>query len=189
MQSGLHVLSPSFALSFSFPAAEWPEGATRQIFGFETSEYRGEIMQPPATLNVMGGANELGVVIAESTLGGLEVLQHQAPGGYPKILDYGSLITATLQRATSARDAIATIVALTDEYGYASSMEAFSITDGAEAWHMELIGRGEWGGGVVFVAMRVPEGHIGAHANQARLGAGFVHALHRVHATLARVRD
>jgi dipeptidase len=113
----------------------------------------------------MGGANELGVVIAESTMGGISELQ----GGDNKILDYGSLITATLQRATSARNAIETIVDLTDTYGYASSMEGFSITDGEESWHMELIGRGQWGKGILFVAMRVPEGYVGAHANQARI--------------------
>lgn len=116
-------------------------------------------------LNVMGGANELGVVIAESTMGGIEELH----GGANKILDYGSLITATLQRATSARDAIDIIVELTDTYGYTSTMEGFSITDGMEAWHMELIGRGQWGMGVLYVAMKVPDGFIGAHANQARI--------------------
>ena len=114
----------------------------------------------------MGGANELGVAIAESTMGGISELQN---GNENKILDYGSLITATLQRATSARDAISIIVQLTDTYGYTSTMEGFSITDGVEAWHMELIGRGTWGKGIIYVAMRIPDGYIGAHANQARI--------------------
>lgn len=114
----------------------------------------------------MGGANEYGVAIAESTCGGMEEL---SAGNENKILDYGSLITATLQRAVSARDAIHTIVNLTDTYGYSSTLEAFFITDGSESWHMELIGRGEWGKGILYVAMRVPEGYIGAHANQARI--------------------
>ena len=113
----------------------------------------------------MGGANEMGVVIAESTMGGISELQ----GDEGKILDYGSLITATLQRATTAREAISIIVNLTDTYGYSSSMEGFSITDGVESWHMELIGRGQWGLGILYVAMKVPEGYIGAHANQARI--------------------
>ena len=102
----------------------------------------------------MGGANEVGVVISESTYGGIEEL-HVGEG---KLLDYGSLITVTLQRATSARHAIETIVNLTETYGYTSSMEGFSITDGEEAWHMEFIGRGQWGKGILYVAMRVPEG-------------------------------
>jgi dipeptidase len=114
----------------------------------------------------MGGANELGVVIAESTMGGISELE---AGNENKILDYGSLITATLQRATSARDAIAIMDNLTATYGYSSSMEGFSITDGTEAWHMEAIGRGSWGKGIIYVAMRVPEGYIAAHANQARI--------------------
>ena len=108
----------------------------------------------------------MGVVIAESTMGGIAELQD---GSDKKILDYGSLITATLQRATSARDAIAVIVNLTATYGYSSTMEGFSITDGKESWHMELIGRGVWGKGILYVAMRVPDGYIGAHANQARI--------------------
>lgn len=114
----------------------------------------------------MGGANELGVVIAESTMGGMAEL---SASNEKKILDYGSLITATLQRATSARDAIAIIDDLTATYGYSSTMEGFSITDGKEMWHMELIGRGAWGKGIIYVAMRVPEGYISAHANQARI--------------------
>lgn len=117
-------------------------------------------------LNVMGGANELGVVIAESTMGGISELQS---GNEQKILDYGSLITATLQRATSARDAISVMVNLTATYGYSSTMEGFSITDGKEAWHMEAIGRGTWGKGILYVAMKVPDGYIAAHANQARI--------------------
>ena len=99
------------------------EGATRDIYDFETSVFMGVISQPGKTLNVMGGANEAGVVISESTMGGILELQ----GGENKILDYGSLITATLQRATSARDAIATIVNLTDTYGYTSTMEGYTI--------------------------------------------------------------
>jgi dipeptidase len=146
-----------------FEAADWPEGSTRQIFDFESGAFRGVIAQPSATLNVMGGANEMGVVISETTIGGISELSASADS---KILDYGSLITATLQRASSARDAISIIDSLTATYGYASSMEGFSITDGNEVWHMELIGRGQWGLGIVFVAMRLPEGYIGGHANQ-----------------------
>ncbi len=149
-----------------FAAGDWPEGATRAVYDFETSEYRGDIAQPSHTYNVIGGSNELGVVIAETTMGGIEELHENNEN---KILDYGSLITATLQRATSARNAIETIVSLTDTYGYSSTMEGFSITDGMETWHMELIGRGEWGKGILYVAMRVPDGYISSHANQARI--------------------
>lgn len=148
-----------------FAAGEWPAGSTRAIYDFETSEYRGSIEQPAKTLNVMGGANEAGVVISESTFGGISELAD----GKDQLLDYGSLITATLQRATSARHAIETIEKLTNKYGYSSAGESFSITDGSEVWHMDLIGRGNWGLGALFVAMRVPDGYISAHANQARI--------------------
>lgn len=148
-----------------FSAGEWKSGATRAIYDFETSVYRGEVAQPSTTFNVMGGANEMGVVIAESTFGGIDELS----GGDNKILDYGSLITTTLQRAGTAREAIKTMASLTGEYGYSSSGEGFSITDGNEVWHMEIIGRGEWGMGILYVAMRLPDGYISAHANQARI--------------------
>ena len=84
-------------------------------------------------------------------------------------IDYGSLIWLTLQRAASAREAIDTMVALCDEYGYASAMEGFSVADADEVWYMELLGKGELGDGVLYVALRVPDGYVSAHANQARI--------------------
>ncbi len=149
-----------------FEAADWPYGSYRDIYDFEGGFYRGRIEQPSRTFNVMGGANENGVVIAETTMGGISELSQYNDD---KILDYGSLITATLQRATTARDAISIIYNLTSTYGYASTMEGFSITDGEESWHMELIGRGQYGKGILYVAIRVPDGYIAAHANQARI--------------------
>ena len=92
-------------------------------------------------------------------------------------MDYGSLIYITLQRARTAREAIATIVELANAYGYASSGESFSIADPEEAWIMELIGKGfEDDGtganarkGIVWVARRIPDGYVSAHANHARI--------------------
>ena len=93
------------------------------------------------------------------------------------IMDYGSLIYITLQRARTAREAIATIVFLANRYGYASSGESFSIADENEAWIMELIGKGskldDKGNnlrkGIVWVARRIPDGYVSGHANQARI--------------------
>jgi len=148
-----------------FAAEDHPEGAMRDVWHFETGEFMGQIPQPKHTYNVMGHANEHGVVIAETTQGGLEALKPTNTS----ILDYGSLIYSTLQRSKTAREAIKTVVDLCNTHGYASTMEGFSITDGEEVWYMELISKGEFEKGIVWVALRVPDGHIVAHANQARI--------------------
>lgn len=118
----------------------------------------------------MAHANEKGVVIGETTHGGLSALSRSFNGS---VMDYGSLIQSTLQRAATAREAISTIADLCNTYGYSSNMEGFSIAgpgpDGAEAWYMELIGKGTHGKGIVWVALKVPDGYITAHANQARI--------------------
>ena len=111
--------------------------------------------------------NEYGLCIGESTFGGLELLSKQTGA----IVDYGSLIWITLQRAKTAREAISIMVELMDEYGYASEGESFSIADHTgEVWIMEVIGRGNTGRlGAVWVARRIPDGYITSHANQARI--------------------
>ena len=132
------------------------------MFDYDTGALLGEIPQPAQTYNVMGNANEMGLVIGETTDGGIAELELKDGN----IMDYGSLIYTTLQRAATAREAISVIYNLTSTYGYASSMEGFSITDGDEVWLMEFIGKGSFGKGIVFVALRVPDGYITAHANQ-----------------------
>jgi dipeptidase len=117
---------------------------------------------------VVGNINEYGLCIGESTFGGVEALSKQEGA----VIDYGSLIYITLSRSKTARDAIQTMVALMDEYGYASDGESFSIADASgEVWIMEVIGRGTSYGkmGAVWVARKVPAGYVTAHANQARI--------------------
>jgi dipeptidase len=114
---------------------------------------------------VVGNCNEAGLCIGETTYGGAENLQHQAGA----IMDYGSLIWVTLQRASTAREAITTAGELMAQYGYASQGESFSIVDQTEAWVMEIIGKGDYEKGAVWVAAKVPEGYVCAHANQARI--------------------
>ena len=107
-------------------------------------------------------------MIGESTFGGVSQLSKQTGA----ILDYGSLIYITLQRCKTARDAIKTMSELMDAYGYASQGESISIADASgEVWIMEIIGRGDSYGklGAVWVAFRIPDGYVSAHANQARI--------------------
>lgn len=137
----------------------------REIYDWDTGKYLGNIPEVPHTYNVVGNINEFGLTIGETTFGGIASLQEQKGG----IVDYGSLIWITLQRAKTAREAIKVMGELVATYGYASEGESFSIADGNEAWILELIGKGDYELGAVWVAMKLPEGSITAHANQARI--------------------
>ncbi|KAH8094197.1 C69 peptidase-like protein [Aureococcus anophagefferens] len=154
-----------------WPGRRHPPGATRDVYSWDSGDFLGVIPEPETTLNVVGNANEAGVVIGETTHGGLALLSNVGKtGANGTLLDYGSLIWITLQRARTAREAVETMVALCETYGYASDLEGFSITDGDEVWYMELTGRGDFDPhGVLYVALRVPDGAILAHANQARI--------------------
>ncbi len=150
---------------YHWPAATWPAGSMLDVYEWDTGKFLGQIPQAPVTYNVVGNMNEHQVAIGETTYGGRPELGSQ-PGA---IMDYGSLIYIGLQRSTSAREAIKIITELMNEYGYASSGESFSVADKNEAWIFELIGKGEGQKGAVWVARRIPDGYVSAHANQARI--------------------
>ncbi len=148
---------------YNQPAADHPAGTMRKIVEWDTGKPLGEIPEVPHTYATIGNMNEHGLAIAESTWGGREELAGTG------IIDYGSLIYVTLQRAKTAREAIKVMTNLVKDYGYASSGESFSIADPDEAWVMELIGKGKADKGAVWVARRVPDGHISGHANHPRI--------------------
>ena len=148
-----------------YPAGTHQKGEMRKIFDWDTGEYHGEIPEAPVTYNVIGNINEFQLSIGETTYGGREEMIDTTG-----ILDYGSLIYVTLQRAKTAREAISVMTSLVEKYGYCSSGETFSICDPNEAWIMEMMGTGPGSKGVVWVAMRIPDDAICAHANQSRIG-------------------
>ena len=131
---------------------------------WDTGRYIGKIKQAPVTYRTLGNSNEHSLFITETTFGGRPELEDPNGG-----IDYGSLIYITLQRAKTAREAIDIIVELANTYGYCSSGESFSLVDTEEAWIMELIGKGPEDKGIVWVARRIPDGYVSAHANQARI--------------------
>ena len=146
------------------PAGIWNAGDMRQVNEWDTGKYLGMIPQVARTYQRVGNMNEHQLIIAETTYGGRPELED--PKG---IMDYGSLIYIALERAKTAREAIDVIVDLANTYGYYSSGESFSIADKDEVWVMDLIGKGPDNKGIVWVARRVPDGYICAHANQARI--------------------
>jgi len=150
---------------YHWPAATYPVGTMLDVYEWDTGKYLGEIKQALKTYNVVGNMNENQVAIGETTYGGRSELGKQ-PGA---IMDYGSLIYVTLQRAESARDAIKIMTSLVAEYGYYSSGESFSISDEDEVWILELIGKGEGHKGAIWVARMIPDGYVSGHANQARV--------------------
>ena len=153
-----------FGALYFTPKGTFKPGATLRVDEWDTGKYLGDIAQIPQTYTAIGNMNEHSLIITETTFGGRPDLED--PNG---IIDYGSLIYITLQRAKTAREAIATIAELTETYGYASSGESFSIADTEEAWIMEMISKGKYGKGIVWVARRIPDGYVSAHANQARI--------------------
>jgi dipeptidase len=146
-------------------AQDYPAGALRDIYEWDTGKFMGKIPQPSHTYSVVGNMNEYQVAIGETTYGGRKELGKQTGA----IMDYGSLIYVALQRAKTAREAIEIMTSLVNEFGYASSGESFSISDASEVWILELIGKGEGQKGAVWVAVRIPDGYISGHANQARI--------------------
>lgn len=144
--------------------AKHRRGAKREIIEWDTGEHVGHIDQPRKTYRVVGNMNEYQLAIGETTYTGREELINEEGG-----IDYGSLIYVALQRSKTAREAIATMDDLVTRYGYKSSGESFSISDPNEVWIMEMIGMGPGNKGAVWVARRVPDGYVTAHANQARI--------------------
>ena len=169
-----HVL---YGELYYWPAADYPEGAMLDIYEWDSGRKMGQIKQVRHTYSVVGNMNEHQLSIAETTFGGLHQLEDTTA-----IMDYGSLIYITLQRAKTAREAIKVMDELVRTYGYASGGESFSICDPEEVWIMEMVGKGAKimgkdgkpdpkrnSKGAVWVAYRIPDGYISGHANQARI--------------------
>ncbi|MDC1105527.1 C69 family dipeptidase [Prolixibacteraceae bacterium] len=150
---------------YFWPAADHQAGAMRDVYDWDSGKYLGQIPEIAHTYQVVGNMNEHQLVIGETTFGGRKELYGQENA----IIDYGSLIYITLQRAKTAREAIKTMSDLMNKYGYYSSGESFSISDGNEVWIMEVVGKGKGEKGAVWVARRVPDGYVSGHANQARI--------------------
>jgi dipeptidase len=146
------------------PGGTHTAGELIQVRAWEDDRLCGPIKQVAKTYSVVGLMNEHQLSLGETTTGGRRELVDRSG-----MLDYDALMLLTLERARTAREAIKVIDELAREYGYKSSGETFSIADPKEVWIMELIGRGPGQKGIVWVAARVPDGMITAHANMSRI--------------------
>ena len=157
-----HVL---FGELYHTPAGIHGPGEMLDIYEWDTGKFMGRIPQVPETYAVVGFMNEHQLTIGETTYGGRKELKSDKG-----ILDYGSLMFITLQRAKTAREAVELMGALVEEYGFRSVGEVFSVGDPTEVWIVAMIGKGEGRKGAVWVARRVPDGYVSAHANYVRIG-------------------
>ncbi len=153
-----------FGELYHYPAVTYKKGTMLDVYEWDTGKYLGQIEQARQTYNVIGNMNEHQVTIGETTFGGRPELADSTG-----IIDYGSLIYIGLQRSRTAREAIRIMTDLVQEYGYYSGGESFTIADPNEIWIMEMIGKGPGIRGAVWVAVRVPDDCISAHANQSRI--------------------
>lgn len=149
---------------YYLPAKDHKPGDMINIYDWDSGKFLGKIKQVPHTYQVVGNMNEYQVAIGETTFTGREELKDSTG-----IIDYGSLIYLTLQRAKTAREAIQVMNDLVSEYGYYSTGESFSVGDANEAWIVDMIGKGPGVKGANWVARRIPDGYVAAHANQSRI--------------------
>ena len=158
----------AFMPLYHYPAAKHQAGEMRKVYEWDTNKYLGEIPEAAETWNVIGNSNEWQVTIGETTFGGREEMADSTG-----IIDYGSLIYIALQRSKTAREALQVMTSLVAEYGYCSEGETFSVADKDEAWMLEMMGCGpdrtKEQGRTVWVAVRIPDDAIAAHANQSRI--------------------
>ena len=158
----------AFMPLYHYPAATHAAGEMRKVYEWDTNKYLGEIAEAPQTWNVIGNSNEWQVTIGETTFGGREEMADSTG-----IIDYGSLIYIALQRSKTAREALQVMTSLVEQYGYCSEGETFSVADKDEAWMLEMMGCGpdrtKEAGRTVWVAVRIPDDAIAAHANQSRI--------------------
>ena len=158
----------AFMPLYHYPAAKHEAGEMCKVFEWDTNKYLGEIPEAPETWNVIGNSNEWQVTIGETTFGGREEMTDSTG-----IIDYGSLIYIALQRSKTAREALQVMTSLVEQYGYYSEGETFSVADKDEVWMLEMMGCGpdrtKEQGRSVWVAVRIPDDAVAAHANQSRI--------------------
>ena len=158
----------AFMSLYHYPAAHHQAGDMRQVREWDTNKFLGEIPEALETYNVVGNSNEWQVTIGETTFGGREEMADSTG-----IIDYGSLIYIALQRSKTAREALQVMTSLVEQYGYYSEGETFSVADKDEAWMLEMMGCGpdrtKSKERTVWVAVRIPDNAIAAHANQSRI--------------------
>ena len=128
----------------------------------------GDIPQVESTHGFINTAypcmNDQQLAVGESTFGGRESLQSEKG-----LIDCQQLVRLMLERCSTAREAITMAGDLTQKYGYNDAGECLTIADTKEVWHFEIVGPGVNKVGSIWIAQRVPDGHISVNANASRI--------------------
>lgn len=129
---------------------------------------KGEIPEVEETYAYLNTAypclNEKQLAIGETTIYGRKELQN--PDGLFLIEE---LERIALQRCKTAREAIALIGKLAEEYGYGDLAECITLADPKEVWHFEISGSGKGKPSAIWCAQRIPDDHVGVGANIPRI--------------------
>ena len=163
-----------------YPAADHPEGSMRKVYSIGTFRSpeeasfvppveQGEIPQVSHTYAYFFGSygmiNEKQLAMGETTIGNRRELSNPTA-----MFDIGELSRIGLERCTTAREAIALMGSLAEEYGYRDSGECLTVADKNEVWLFEILGSTPLYQSAVWAAQRVPDDHVSVSANRSRIG-------------------
>jgi dipeptidase len=129
---------------------------------------KGEIPEAEETYAFLNTAypcmNEKQLAIGETTISGRPELRNKDGIFYIEELE-----KLALQRCRTAREAIALIGRLAEEYGYGDYAECITIADPKEVWQLEISGSGKGKPSAIWCAARIPDDHVGVSANMPRI--------------------
>ena len=146
----------------------WGTLQTEAAWDMNNVTRKGGIPEAASTFAYLSTAypclNEKQVAIGETTIYGRQELVNE--NGLFLIEELEKI---ALQRCSTARDAIAIIGSLAEEYGYADLAECITIADKREVWQLEIAGSGPGKPSALWVAQRIPDDHVGIAANIPRI--------------------
>jgi dipeptidase len=108
--------------------------------------------------------NEKQLAIGETTIYGKEELKNE--NGLFLIEELEKIV---LQRCKTAREGIALIGKLAEEYGYGDLAECITLADPKEVWQLEISGSGKGKPSALWCAERIPDENVGICANIPRI--------------------
>ena len=146
----------------------WGTMHTEESWDMTNVTRKGEVPEVKETYAYLNTAypclNEKQLAIGETTIYGKRDLINQ-----DGLFLIEELERIALQRCTTARQAIALIGSLAEEYGYGDLAECITIADPQEVWQLEIAGSGPGKPSALWVAQRIPDDHVGIAANIPRI--------------------
>jgi len=129
---------------------------------------KGEIPEVAETFAFLNTAypclNEKQLAIGETTIYGRQELINEEGMFYIEELE-----KIALQRCKTAREGIALIGKLAEEFGYADLAECITLADPKEVWQLEIAGSGKGKPSSIWCAQRIPDENVGVCANIPRI--------------------